>query len=83
MITPDKLAIYRTHGGDVALWQRSGGPQRDAITGNEWGAITKLLQELTVYKRGLVSKRYAEKIRERFTQLAADDDVARQIMDLA
>jgi hypothetical protein len=83
MITSDKLAIYRKYAGDVDEWQRSGGPQQDAITGAEWGAITNLLQELTAYKRDLVSKRYAEQIRERLTQLAADDDVARQIMDLA
>jgi hypothetical protein len=83
MITSDKLAIYRKYAGDVDGWQLSGGPQRDAITGAEWAAITNILQELTAYKRNLVSQRYAEQIRERLTQLAADDDVARQIMDLA
>ena len=80
---PDKFVIYRKYAGDVDRWQRAGGPRCDAISGAEWSALTNLLQELGMYKRNSVSKRYREEIRRRLAEIAADDDVAQQIMDLA
>jgi hypothetical protein len=80
MITLDKLAVYRKYGGDVDAWQRAGSPSCDVISGEEWSAITNLLQELTMYKRNLVSKGYGDQICERLSQWTADRATAEELM---
>jgi hypothetical protein len=83
MITSEKLAIYRKYSGDIDGWARMAVQQDRAITGAEWTAITNLLQELSAYKRGLASERYGKQVRDKVKELAADDEVARQLLELA
>ncbi len=83
LITLEKLAVYRKYAGDIDGWSRMRTPQDDIITGAEWSTITHLLQELTVYKRNLVSERYGQQIQGKLMELAADDEVARQLLDIA
>lgn len=83
MITSEKLAIYRKYAGDIDGWSRMAVAKDRGITSGEWAAITNLLQELTPYKRQLVSERYGQQVRDKLAALAADEDVARQLFELA
>jgi hypothetical protein len=83
MITAEKLAIYRSYGGRVDLWQHAGSPKSDIISGEDWAAIGTLLQELAFYKGALASERYREHIRRRLAQVAADQETERQLLKMA
>jgi len=83
MITAEKLAIYRSYGGNVDLWQHAGSPKSDIISGEDWAAIGTLLQELAFYKGALASERYREHIRRRLAQVAADQETERQLLKMA
>ena len=69
MITSEKLAVYRKYAGDIDGWSRAGVQQDHVITDAEWWAITTLLQELSMYKRKLVSARYAKQIHDNLWKL--------------
>jgi hypothetical protein len=83
MITSEQLAVFRKYDGDVDMWVRRGQPQGKIFGPGDWNTISYLLQELGIYKKKLVSEEYGKEISDRLARLAADDDVARQLMELA
>jgi hypothetical protein len=83
MITAEKLAIYRSYGGNVDLWQHAGSPNNDIISSDDWAVIGTLLQELAFYKGALAGERYQEHIRRRLAQVAADQETERQLLKMA
>ena len=82
MITVEKIAIY-SKWPDIDLWLRAGKPNRDVISDQDYNDIYILLQQLTLYKNNLVSPRYREQILSRLKEVAADDEAARQLLDMA
>lgn len=83
MITAEKLAIYRSFGGNVDLWHNAGSPKSDTISGEDWAAIGTLLQDLAFYKGALAGERYREHIRRRLAQVAADQETERELLKMA
>jgi hypothetical protein len=83
MITGAMLDVYARFNGDVDMWQRRGTPGSDVISGHEWGTIRVLLQELAMYKRGVVSDRYATRIRTRLAEITSDPETAARLLDMA
>ena len=83
MINGDKVNVYASFNGDVDMWQRRGMPGSDVISGADWGTIDVLLQELAMYKRGVVSEAYATRIRSRLAEIASDPETATRLMDMA
>jgi hypothetical protein len=45
--------------------------------------ISVLLQELTMYKRGVVSEDYATRIRSRLAEITSDPETAARLLDMA
>jgi hypothetical protein len=82
MITAEKLAVYRSYGGNVDLWRHAGSPKSDIISAEDWAAIGNLLQELAFYKGALAGERYREHIRRRLAQVAADQETERQLLKM-
>jgi hypothetical protein len=81
MITSEQLAVYRKFNGDVDNYSRGGCPKEgDEI---DWLAVGSLLQELTMLKRDLVSREYGEQIRQRLSEMTADEDTARALLEMA
>ena len=83
MITAEKLAIYRSFGGNVDLWHHAGSPKSDTISGEDWAAIGTVLQDLAFYKGALAGERYREHIRRRLAQVAADQETERELLKMA
>jgi hypothetical protein len=83
MITAEKLAIYRSFGGNVDLWQHAGSPKSEIISGADWAAIGAVLQDLAFYKGALAGERYREHIRRRLAQVAADQETERELLKMA
>ena len=83
MITAAKLDVYARFNGDVDMWQRRGMPDSDVISGDDWGTIGVLLQELTMYKRGVISEGYATRIRSRLAEITSDPETATRLLDMA
>lgn len=83
MITAEKLAIYRSFGGNVDLWHHAGSPKSDIISGEDWTAIGTVLQDLAFYKGALAGERYREHIRRRLAQVAADQETERELLKMA
>ena len=82
MITSEKLAIYREYRNEDD-WQRAGSPKRDVLADEDWVVICKLLQEISMLKRNLVSREYGEQIRKRLTEMTADEKTAQELLNLA
>jgi len=82
MITGAKLDVYCRFNGDVDMWQRRGMPSSDVISGEDWSTILFMLQELAMYKRGVVSERYANEIRQRLAEVASDTETATRLLDM-
>lgn len=80
MITAEQLLVYRKFEGDDDGYSIAGSPAGTEIA---WVAIRNLLQELTMLKRGLVSKEYGDQIRERLANMAADEDTALALFEMA
>jgi hypothetical protein len=83
MITSEKLAVYRKFDGDGDNWSRGGCPKREIFDDSDWFAIGNLLQELTMLKRNLVSREYGEQIRQRLSEMTADEGTARTLFEMA
>ena len=83
MITAEKLAIYRSFGGNVALWHDAGSPKSHIVSVEDWATIGTVLRELTFYKGALAGERYREHIRRRLTQVAADQETERELLKMA
>jgi hypothetical protein len=78
------LGVYRRYGGDIDGWVRIGTPAEQAIMADEdFFNIGSLVQKLALVKSGLAAEEYASRIRRELQDATADDDVARQIQDLA
>ena len=80
MITSEHLSVYRKFNGDDDIYSRSGSPDGTEI---DWVAIRNLLQELTMLKRNLVSREYGEQIRQRLSEMTADENTARALFEMA
>ena len=80
MITSEQLSVYRKFNGDDDGYSRAGCPAGTEI---DWVAIRNLLQELTMLKRNLVSREYGEQIRQRLSQMTADEKTARALFEMA
>ena len=83
MITSAQLDVYARFNGNVDMWQRRGMPDSDVISGDDWGTIDVLMQELTMYKRGVMSEGYATRIRNRLAEITADPETAARLLDMA
>ncbi|HEY4415248.1 MAG TPA: hypothetical protein VGO57_06110 [Verrucomicrobiae bacterium] len=83
MITSEKLAVYCEFSGDDDGWSRAGCPKGDVFDDGDWVAIRNLTQELTMLKRSLVSREYGEQIRQRLSEMTADQDTARALFEMA
>ena len=83
MITSAKLDVYARFNGDVDMWQRREMPDSGVISGDDWATISALLQELTMYKRGVISEGYATRIRSRLTEITSDPETATRLMNMA
>jgi hypothetical protein len=83
MISSAKLDVFARFDGDVDMWQRRGMPDSDIISGQDWGTIQVLLQELTMYKRGVISEGYATRIRTRLAEITSDPETAARLLDMA
>jgi len=83
MITGAKLDVYTRFNGDVDMWQHQGMPGSDVISGNDWTTISVLLQELAIYKRSVVSERYATRIRSKLDEITSDPATATRLLDMA
>ena len=81
MITSEQLAVYRDFNGDIDDYSRSGCPKEG--DGLDWHAVDSLLQELTMLKRNLVSKEYAGQIRQKLSEMTADEATARALLEMA
>jgi hypothetical protein len=80
MITSEQLVVYRKFNGDEDIYSRAGCPDGNEI---DWVAIRNLLQELTMMKRNLVSREFGEQIRQRLSEMTADQNTARELLEMA
>ena len=59
MITADKLKIYSRYKGDIDMWTRTGKrKEKKIMTTNDWYLIERLLQDLTIARKGLASEEF-------------------------
>lgn len=80
MITFEQLSVYREFDGDDDGYSRAGCPAGIEI---DWVAIRNLLQEITMLKRNLVSREYGKQIRQRLSEMTADENTARALFEMA
>ncbi len=84
MITMKKLEVYQKFGGDVDGLQLMGTPEEKRLMADgSWSEIYELMGEVFMLKRGLVSREYAERIRQSLETKAADSETRAKIMELA
>ena len=77
------MDVYVRFNGNVEMWQRGGMPDSGVISWDDWGTIDVLLQELAMYKHGVVSDAYATRIRSRLADTTSDPETATRLLDMA
>ncbi|WP_298613390.1 hypothetical protein [uncultured Odoribacter sp.] len=84
MITQKKLEIYNSFHGDVDTWCRMtmGTDSSYEMKREDWYLIENLLQELSLMKKGVVSKEYEIKIRKELKDNCDSDETIRQLVKL-
>jgi hypothetical protein len=87
MITSEQLAVYRKFNGDADIYSREvhfrEGSRSEAGDTMDWDSIRNLLQELSMLKQNLVSREFGEQIRQRLSEMTADEDTARALLEMA
>lgn len=84
MITQKKLEIYRSYQGDIDDWCRMTmyTDTSSEIKREDWYLIDNLLQELSMIKRGIVSKEYEKKIWEELKRNCDSEETIHQLEKL-
>ena len=84
MITQKKLEIYSSFHGDIDGWCRMT-LNIDSFSGmkrEDWYLIDNLLQELSMIKKGIVSKEYEKKIWEELRSKCDSEETIHQLEKL-
>jgi hypothetical protein len=84
MLTVEKIRVYRKYGGDMDGLARAKKPDDSSlITNEEWFLIDSLVQKLFLIKSGKASQAYAERISVEVRQRVENEEVIRELMEIA
>ena len=83
MITLEKLAIYEMYGGNLDDWTRGAKQHQAIVSGEEMVTIDRLLQELRLVQKNLVSSDYEQRIMEKLRSYAENSAVTERLIEMA
>jgi hypothetical protein len=84
MITKEKLSIYQRYDGDSDGWARANVPREQAaMVDEDWREIDELLMQVSLVKKELATKSFADAVRLQLEKSTADASVAAQIFAIA
>lgn len=82
MLTIDKVKTYDKFGGDIDGWARISRKAANRITSEEWAQLDRLMQKLTICKRGLGSEEFCKETNLELDLISADATVREAILSL-
>jgi hypothetical protein len=84
MLTEEKLKIYKRYQGDIDSWARGGSKnEKLAMNENDWHIIDDLVQDISLIVKGLASKDFEDRVKERLKESCIDQGIIKQVSKLA